>query len=100
MKRVFHVQYTGIYTVSIDEQGRLTMQGYAERHLRDQDTVILEPEEAYNLLHFLYRHNDLLVKAIAARQEASGHKEHYTEPMTSVRRVPSTSVAPHDSHLI
>ena len=66
MKRVFHVQYTGINTVSIDEQGRVIMQGYAERHLRDQDTVILEPEEAYNLLHFLYRHNDLLVKAIVS----------------------------------
>lgn len=85
MKRIFHVQYTGIYTVSIDEQGSVTMQSSVERHLHDQDTVILEPEEAYNLLHFLSRHRDLLVKAITVRQEARSQKEPRTDSMITVQ---------------
>ena len=69
MKRIFNSQYTGIYTVSIDEQGSVIMQGSVGKHLRDQDTIILEPQEAYNLLLFLSRHRDLLARAVSARQE-------------------------------
>ena len=96
MKRIFHVQYTGIYTVSIDEQGQVIMQASAERHLHDQDTVILAPEEAYNLLHFLSQHRDLLVKAVTVRQEARRWKEPHTDPITAVQRTFPTAGAPAD----
>ena len=86
MKRIFHVQYTGIYTVSIDEQGSVTMQASAERHLHDEDTVILAPEEAYNLLHFLSRHRGLLAEAITVRQEARSGQEPRTDSLITVQR--------------
>jgi hypothetical protein len=100
VKRIFHVQYTGIYTVSIDEQGSVTMQSSVERHLHDQDTVILEPEEAYNLLHFLSGHRDLLVKAITVRQEARNRKEPRTDSIITVQHALPTPGMPLDgSHL-
>ena len=100
MKRIFHVQYTGIYTVSIDEQGQVIMQAGAERHLHDQDTVILAPEEAYNLLHFLSQHRDRLVKAMAVRQEARHWKEPHTDSMTAVQHTVVTTGVPDDGFQI
>src|SRR5438034_1183885 len=69
MKRILQLQYTGFSIVSIDEQGRVKMQGNAERSMPNQDMVILEPEEAYNLYQFLSKHIDLLNKFAAPRKE-------------------------------
>ncbi len=64
--------------------------------------MILEPEEAYNLLHFLSGHRDLLVKAITVRQEARSRKEPRTDSMMiSVQHALPTPALPLDgSHLI
>lgn len=75
MKRVLQLQYTGMSIISIDEQGRVKMQsnvnmpGSAESQQHNQDTVILEPEEAYNLYHFLCKHRDFLKKFATVHQE-------------------------------
>ncbi|GAC1463497.1 MAG: hypothetical protein PVSMB2_28540 [Ktedonobacteraceae bacterium] len=63
------MQYTGLSVVFIDEQGRVSMQSHSEKQLHDQDTVILEPEEAYHLYLFLSQHKDRLKPSAAPQQQ-------------------------------
>ncbi len=69
MKRVLKLQYTGLSLVYIDDRGRVGVQSHTEKQLHQQDIVILEPEEAYNLYLFLSKHKDRLTPSTAIQQQ-------------------------------
>ena len=60
---VLQIRRNGAGTFSIDEQGTVTVA------LCDKGIVTLGPEEAFDLLDFLFEHRDLLTERSAERAE-------------------------------
>lgn len=70
-ERLLQVRHNGAFTVSIDEQGIVKL------FIASQDAIVLKPEDAFELLDFLYEYRNLLAARsadIAERQDEM-HKE-------------------------
>lgn len=70
-ERLLQVRHNGAFTVSIDEQGIVKL------FIASQDATVLKPEDAFELLDFLYEYRNLLAARsadIAERQDEM-HKE-------------------------
>jgi hypothetical protein len=69
-KSLLHVRYSRTYTVSIDEQGLVTLLAPG------QPAVALESDEAFDLLDFLFTYRNFLAARSAeiAEQQGEMHK--------------------------
>jgi hypothetical protein len=68
-ERVLQVRHNATFTVSMDEQGivRLLVPG--------QDALVLKPEEAFDLLDFLFEYRNLLAARSAEIAEQQGETQ-------------------------